>query len=135
MVDKFIELAVPPEMQSLWKPDSFTGSLLVLFENGNIESSSLIEKKHNRVQSHDHQVSTHQNENESGEQVTVVNRPFDSFTILKSPSDSKMNIYFTLETPAKVFVIVYNELQQVVRQIEKRFDRPGDYSIAWDGPR
>lgn len=43
LVTKFIRTTVPPSQHAAWKQD-FTGSLLVFFVDGEIESSSLIER-------------------------------------------------------------------------------------------
>jgi|GEM_PF-2752736 len=43
LVTKFIKTAVPPSQHASWKHD-FTGSLLVFFVDGDIESSSFIER-------------------------------------------------------------------------------------------
>ena len=128
LLTKFIRLVVPREMQPLWRPDSFTGSLLVFFENGKIESSSLIEKK-------DENSATKPENGRHEEEATVhvVEQPFNAFTVLKAPNEDRFNVYFTLRQPARVFLIVYNDSEQVVRQIEAEFDQPGDYTLIWDG--
>jgi len=45
LITKFVRFTVPSAMQSKWNPDDFTGSLLVFFKDGKIDSSSLLEKK------------------------------------------------------------------------------------------
>ena len=45
LITKFVRFTVPSAMQSKWSPDDFTGSLLVFFKDGKIDSSSLLEKK------------------------------------------------------------------------------------------
>ncbi|MFQ5639999.1 MAG: FlgD immunoglobulin-like domain containing protein [bacterium] len=130
LIDAFVRTIVPKEMQNAWQPKDFTGSLLVLFEKGEVDSCSLIEK---RYSGNSEKKQTSKNgEIRNGKDVTVVDSPA-SFTIFKSPEDSSVHTCFTLDEPAKVFMIVYDEKEQVVRNIEKQFTQRGDYTIVWDG--
>lgn len=137
LATKFIKMVVPSEMQSVWHPDTFTGSLLILFENGKIYSSSLIEKRLESPEKDQTRMFTSNNgekePNKDDVKVVEDGGPLNSFFVLQSPTDCKLHIYFALNEPATVFVIIYNEFEQVVRQIEKHFDRAGDYTIVWDG--
>ncbi|MFQ5603545.1 MAG: FlgD immunoglobulin-like domain containing protein [bacterium] len=136
LISKFIKMAVPAEMQSGWNDEDFSGSLLVFFENGKIESSSLIEKKlHHEVDGESVRLSVQEARNHTmnDKPVKVVLDPRDSFTVIKSPTNSKVRIYFTLKKPEKVIIKIYDQLDQIVRQFEKEYEAAGEYTVEWDG--
>ncbi len=124
----FIEAVVPEEQQAAWDANSFTGSLLVFFEDGRVESSSLVAKQRQRVPtSNSYAHERHK------KRIRVVGEPeSEMFTVLKSLGDSNINFYFYLAEPARVVIKIYNQMDQLVRLIEKRYDAPGDYAITWD---
>ncbi|MFQ5652998.1 MAG: FlgD immunoglobulin-like domain containing protein [bacterium] len=136
LLSQFIKTTVPAHMQSVWKPGSFTGSLLVLFVDGEVESSSLVEKK-DRPEEGQNSPVTAKVENHKANENDVsrfVSEPrAESFTILKSLGNSDINFYFYLPEPEKVIIKIYNQMDQLVRLIEKRYDQPGDYAAIWDG--
>jgi hypothetical protein len=131
IITRFIRLAVPEEARNVWRPGDFTGSLLVFFVDGEIDSSSLLEKKiiHTKPDVEEPE----EVKNDRSGQVKVVVEPEETFSILKTPHTSKVSIYFTLPEAAVVLIKVYNRMDQVVRQFEEEYDTPGDYSVEWDG--
>ncbi len=137
IISKFIKTTVPNNMQQAWSPDSFTGSLLVFFVDGQIESSSLVEKREHPEHSDkqpEEDKSAHETPSVTDDApVQVVAETSESFTILKSLVNSDINIYFYLPEPARVIIKIYNQKDQLVRLVEKNYDEPGDYSAAWDG--
>jgi hypothetical protein len=132
IITRFIRLAVSEDARDVWRPDDFTGSLLVFFVDGNIDSSSLLEKKiiHTKSESSGE---LEQSQNENAGHVKVVVEPEETFSILKTPHTSKVSIFFTLPEAAVVVIKVYNRMDQVVRQFEEEYEKPGDYSVEWDG--
>ena len=132
VISKFISIVVPEEQQAAWQPDKFTGSLLVFFENGKIDSSSLIEKKMSMQDEQDLNEFDLADDFEVERPVKVVDEADESFTILKSPKDSNVNFYFTLGKEARVSLKIRNPLDVLVREIEIEYDRPGEYTIIWD---
>lgn len=135
LISKFIEVAVPSEMQSVWRPKDFTGSLLIFFVDGEIESSSLIEKKKRPLVTEESNESSSSNASyiDREKNVEVRIEPKESFSILKSPIDAKINIYFNLPEPANVVVKIFNEAEELVKKIERDYDEPGEYAVLWDG--
>ena len=135
LISKFIEVAVPSEMQSVWQPKDFTGSLLIFFVDGEIESSSLIEKKKRPLVTEESNESSSSNASyiDREKNVDVRIEPKESFSIIKSPIDAKINIYFNLPEPANVVVKIFNEAEELVKKIERDYDEPGEYSVLWDG--
>jgi len=121
-------------MQSKWGSDDFTGSLLVFFKDGKIDSSSLLEKKitSGRKESPSENF-TNTLPHRFKKSLTGVTEPSESFTVLKARNDSRFNIYFSLSEPENVIIKIYNNADKLVRLIEKHFDQPGDFSVEWDG--
>ena len=132
IITKFIRLAVSEESRDVWRPEDFTGSLLVFFVDGKIDSSSLLEKKiiHTKPDNDD---SSRKVRNDQTKPVKVVVEPEETFSILRTPHEAKVSIYFTLPEPAIVQIKVYNRMDQVVRQFEEEYQMPGEYSVEWDG--
>lgn len=141
LISQFIQACLPEEMATRWDPQKFTGSLLVFFRQGKIESGSLIEKKASVEQENivnDFPENLQGKEDSAEEKlqedpVQVVSDQEDSFTILKSPDDSNIHFYFSLLESSPVAMRIFNQSEQLVRQIDKFYDRPGDYIIVWDG--
>ncbi|MFQ5772715.1 MAG: FlgD immunoglobulin-like domain containing protein [bacterium] len=133
LITKFINIAVPPEMQIIWRPKDFTGSLHVFFVDGKIDSSSLIEKKPRPTTEHINETGPPTNEVVSEKPVTVVNKPKESFTIMKTPFSPEISIHYSVPKAVTVVINIYNQLDQLIRCFEKRHDRAGDYSVVWDG--
>jgi hypothetical protein len=130
LTTEFIRMAVPPEAQSVWRPNDFTGSLLVFFVNGKIDSSSLLEKKNSSTEQ---ELTDDTPANDSQDGVKVVIEPRESFSVFKAPVEAKVNIYFSLPEPAAVVVKIFDKLDRVVRQLDSQYDAPGTYTIEWDG--
>jgi hypothetical protein len=147
LVTKFIKESVPEEMQKQWDPESFTGSLLVFFDQGSIESASLIEKK-----TEDHETEDHETEDDETEHiindfdanllarqlanagdVEVITDSEEPLTIVQSREDSMIHFYFTLKEASAVALRIYNQMDQLMRELHTTYDRPGDYIIKWDG--
>ncbi len=131
LITRFIRLVVPKQMQHRWDPEAFTGSLLVFFRDGKVESSSLIEKKAEAEPRPE--VESSNGHTEDRDRIHVVDEPFNSFTVLKATDGNRFNVYFSLAEATRVYLIVYDEFEKLVRQIEAEFDRPGDYTLVWDG--
>ncbi len=134
LITKFVRFTVPTAMQSKWSPDDFTGSLLVFFKDGKIESSSLLEKKltPGRKESSPDDF-TNALPHRLEKPLRVVTESSESFTVLKTRNEFKFNIYFSLSEPEKVTIRIYDSTDKLVRLIEKHFDEPGDFSVEWDG--
>ncbi|MFQ6112726.1 MAG: FlgD immunoglobulin-like domain containing protein [bacterium] len=132
LTTKFINIAVPPEMQSAWCPN-FTGSLHVFFVDGRIDSGCLIEKKLRPTTKSIRETEPPANEVKSEKPVTVVNKPKESFTVSKSPSSLETIIHYSLSEPSTVVINIFSQFDQLIRRFEKRHERAGDYSVAWDG--
>jgi hypothetical protein len=132
IITKFINTAVSEDARHIWRPGDFTGSLLVFFVDGKIDSSSLLEKKiiHTKPETNEN---ADNETDEQGHSVKVVVEPEETFSILRTPQESRVDIFFTLPEPAVVVIKVYNRLDQVVRQFEEEYEMPGDYSVEWDG--
>ena len=134
LITKFVRFTVPSAMQSKWSPDDFTGSLLVFFKDGKIDSSSLLEKKvtpgrkdppsENFTNSLPHRFE---------KSLRVVTEASESFTVLKVRNEPKFNIYFSLSEAQNVIIKIYDSEEKLVRLIETYFDQPGDFSVEWDG--
>jgi len=134
LITKFVRLTVPIALQSKWNPDDFTGSLLVFFKDGKIDSSSLLEKKltpgrkeppsENFANSLPHRFE---------KSLRVVTEAIESFTVLQVRNEPKFNIYFSLSEAQNVIIKIYDSEEKLVRLIEKYFDQPGDFSVEWDG--
>ncbi|MCG8604848.1 hypothetical protein MJD09_07610 [bacterium] len=137
LVTKLIKKSVPEEMQKQWDPENFSGSLLVFFEHGSVESASLIEKKvedgeeEHIVNDFDANLLARQLAN-TGD-VEVVTESEEPLTIVQSREDSMIHFYFTLKEPAAVTLRIYNQMDQLIRELHATYDRPGDYIIKWDG--
>lgn len=125
LISEFVRAVVPKSMQSAWRPDSFSGSLLILFEDGQIVSSSLVETK-------------------SGLQFGLVDdddnaaapRPelaVQTFTVLKSRGKAGVNIYYDLPEATTVTVRIYDARETLVRQIANTYAEAGAYTVAWNG--
>ena len=134
LITKFVRFTVPSAMQSKWNPDDFTGSLLVFFKDGKIDSSSLLEKKltPGRKESSPDDF-TNALPHRLEKPVRVVTESSESFTVLKTRNEFKFNIYFSLSEPENVTIRIYDSTDKLVRLIEKHFDEPGDFSVEWDG--
>jgi len=134
LITKFVRFTVPSAMQSKWNPDDFTGSLLVFFKDGKIDSSSLLEKKltPGRKESSPEDF-TNAIPPKLEKPLRVVTEASESFTVLKTRNESKFNIYFSLSEPENVTIRIYDCRDKLVRLIEKHFDEPGDFSVEWDG--
>lgn len=132
LVTKFIKFAVPTSMQSVWDPETFTGSLLIFFENGKIESSSLVEKKIRPVAA-DEFPAGGEAEVETEKPVKIVQHREEFVAVLKSFISPKINIYFYLSAPATVVIKLYDQQDRLVRYLDRTYDEPGDYSVEWDG--
>ena len=121
-------------MQSKWSPDDFTGSLLVFFKDGKIDSSSLLEKKLTPGKKESSQDDfTNALPHRLEKPLRVVTESSESFTVLKTRNEFKFNIYFSLSEPENVTIRIYDSTDKLVRLIEKHFDEPGDFSVEWDG--
>jgi len=131
LISAFIRMTVPEESQAVWDPDKFTGSLLMFFVNGEIDSCSLIEKKSDPVSEED--FASVEDMAFPEEHVRVVDESGDVFAISESPDSHHFDICFRLEEPGRVVVRVYNELEKLVQEFDKLYDRPGEYVIEWDG--
>lgn len=134
IISKFIRLVVPKEARTVWDADKFTGSLLVFFVDGQVDSSSLIEKKSEPFNEDDFGTIDDANFSESRlNHVKVVNEPGEMFTILKSPTTANYVIHFKVAEPSLVRIRIHNDMEQLIQQFERRYDRPGEYSVEWDG--
>lgn len=127
----FIKAAVPPDAQNTWH-DAFTGSLLVVFKNGGVDTSVLVEK-----QVLENAGAEENLEFEAAPEVSDLaaeNTPEPaSFTILPSYGDATFNFYYFLPEPANVVIRIYSDENKLVHRIEKQYDHPGDYTTIWDG--
>ncbi len=134
LITKFVRLTVPNAMQSKWSPDDFTGSLLVFFKEGKIDSSSLLEKKSAPARKESSQDDfTNPLPHRFEKSLTVVTEPSESFTVIKARNEPKFNIHFSLSDAENVIIKIYDSEEKLVRLIEKHFDQPGEFSVEWDG--
>ena len=133
-IAKFIGMTVPENEQKFWDPKHFTGSLLVFFVNGEIDSSSLIEKKSEPFTEDDFgSIDDTAFPEKLMHRIKVVDEPGEIFTIIKSPMRSSFSIFYILTEPGSVTIKIYNELKQLIQKFERRHDQPGEYSIEWEG--
>jgi len=128
LITKFVRFTVPSAMQSKWSPDDFTGSLLLFFKDGKIDSSSLLEKKLTPGRKESSQDDfTNAFPHTLEKPLRVVTESSESFTVLKARNEFKFNIYFSLSEPENVTIRIYDSTDKLVRLIEKQFDEPGDF--------
>ena len=133
-IAKFIRMTVPESEQRFWDPKHFTGSLLVFFVNGEIDASSLIEKKSEPFTEDDFgSVEDTAFPEEPMHRIRVVDEPKEIFTIVKSSMRSSFSIFYVLTKPGSVTIKIYNELKQPIQEFDRKYDKPGEYSIEWDG--
>ncbi len=134
LITKFVRFTVPSAMQAKWSPENFTGSLLVFFKDGKIDSSSILEKKiAPRQKEPSLENFTNGLPHRLEKSLGVIDEPSESFTVLKARDNSKFNIYFSLSEPENITIKLYDSSHKLVRLIEKGFDEPGDFSVEWDG--
>jgi len=133
-IAKFIKMTVPENEQRFWDPKHFTGSLLVFFVNGEIDASSLIEKKSEPLTEDDFgSIEDTAFPEKPRHRIRVIDETGEIFTIVKSPLRSSFSIFYILTEACSVTIKIYNELKQLIQKFEKRHDQPGEYSIEWDG--
>lgn len=127
MLSRFIESSVHDEMKSAWDPDSFTGSLIVLIENGAIQCSSLLEKETGlRFEGVPSEATDKQ------EKLVADQRPIP-FTTLRSRTGRGYNFYFELKQPGEVLINIYDKENYLVRRMLKFYSAAGEYTVDWDG--
>jgi hypothetical protein len=133
VITQFMRTALPAESQRIWKPNHFTGSLLVFFVDGKIDSGSLIEKK---MEPLDTDMFGEDDGNEptlGGNGVEFHVEPVESFSILKTRHKRRVNIRFALPEASNVTIQIYDSRDRLIRSFQRRFDSAGDYTQEWDG--
>ncbi len=149
LTTRFVASCVQSDEQALWDPEAFNGSLLVFFNQGKIESASLIERKgepeSDKSDSDDndafHELVTeivpeeegvHAGEPQGG-RVENNGDGRTTFTLVRSTDGKSVNFYFSLDEPGPVTAKIYDQQDKLVRILTVDYDEPGDYVLKWRG--